>query len=82
MTVCVCVCVCVRACVCGIHCQQKRVFSVCVHDLCIYSLDLNECAFLLLVNLFGKREPKTKQEPLKFAYNKCKVGKQKRHGYN
>ena len=33
----------------------------------------DEGAFMLLVSIFGKKEAKTKQEPLKFAYNKCKV---------
>ena len=45
-----------------------------ITDQLICSDDLNQSAFLLLVNLFGKKEAKTKQEPLKFAYVKCKVG--------
>ena len=38
--------------------------------------DLEErelCAFIILVKILGKKEPKTKEEPLIFAFEKCKV---------
>lgn len=35
--------------------------------------EIDQCAFLLLINIFGKKDPKTKQDPIKFVYNKCKV---------
>ena len=33
----------------------------------------NLCAFTLLVKILGKKEPKSKEEPLVFAFEKCKV---------
>ncbi len=35
--------------------------------------DADECAFLLLVNILGKKDSKTKQEAFVYAYHKCKV---------
>lgn len=52
-------CVCVRV------CASIQWFS--------FYLDEELCAFIILVKIIGKKEPRTKEDPLLFAFAKCKV---------
>lgn len=36
-------------------------------------IDEELCAFMILVKILGKKETRTKEDPLLFAFEKCKV---------